>query len=474
MLGALVWQRFLHLGVLATAGACAAALGISLAFLASLFEDASPIAMVAIPLTPLVAVALIANPLIGPLLVVVTLPAGSVGASIGAATVQISEGAVLAIGALIVIRRLALGHKPLPWARQLIWPLLLLAWMLVALHSAADEALAVKQFVSLLGGILLATVVLASCRDLHSVRILLGAFTLVGLVVAVTALSAGRQFEASYGGAQIQDRLQGAFESPNQLGSWCALAIPVAAGLVFASPSRPLRFFAGCSLLALLGALMFSLSRSAWIGTGVAMLMLLVTLREARRLLVAVAIPVIVAGYFIFSFAPAPPEVEIVGERFRSIAVRSPYDNRSEIYDEALREIRDDPLTGQGPGGFSIASRRAGTGTSTVAADHAHNLLLNWTAESGVPAGLLILAFTLALASTASRASRAAARLNSRDRGLILGIAAALLAVFVQGFFDYTLGNPVIHITVWMLIGALLVFAREAERLERTPVRDAV
>jgi hypothetical protein len=48
---------------------------------------------------------------------------------------------------------------------------------------------------------------------------------------------------------------------------------------------------------------------------------------------------------------------------------------------------------------------------------------------------------------------------------LLLCIAAGLIAILVQGFVDYTLGNPVIRITVWLLIGALLVAVREAERL---------
>jgi hypothetical protein len=41
----------------------------------------------------------------------------------------------------------------------------------------------------------------------------------------------------------------------------------------------------------------------------------------------------------------------------------------------------------------------------------------------------------------------------------------------VQGFFDYTLGNPVIRITVWMLIGALLVAVREAHLAAAAPRR---
>jgi len=285
--------------------------------------------------------------------------------------------------------------------------------------------------------------------------------------MALTSLSSNHQLHAGHGGADVQNRVQGAFDSPNQLGSWCALVIPIAAGLMFVSPRRSARVLGAVALVALLAALTFSLSRSAWIGTGAALLLMVLTMREARRLLAILFVPLALIGYLIFSSGTAPPEVKVVGERVQAIGTRSPYDARSQIYNEALREIREDPVTGVGPGGFIVSSRRAGTETSTVSADHAHNLLLNYGAESGLPAVALLLAFVFALGAAVYRGSRAVAQIDPRHRGLILSIGAALFAIFVQGVFDYTLGNPVIRITVWMLIGALLVAAREADRVSR-------
>ena len=243
--------------------------------------------------------------------------------------------------------------------------------------------------------------------------------------------------------------------------------IPIAAGLMFVSPRRSGRVLGAVALLALLAALTFSLSRSAWIGTGAALLLMVLTMREARRLLAIIFVPLALIGYLIFSSGTAPPEVKVVGERVQAIGTRSPYDQRSQIYNEALREVREDPITGVGPGGFIVASRRAGTETSTVSADHAHNLLLNYGAESGLPAVGLLLAFVFALGAAVYRGGRAVAQIDPRHRGLILSIGAALFAIFVQGFFDYTLGNPVIRITVWMLIGALLVATQDADRISR-------
>jgi O-antigen ligase len=441
-------------------GIGSAALGFGLAVIASWFDGSGPYVMIAVPLVPLAVVAVMIDPIVAPLIVLASLPFGSTGAF----SIQIAEGAALATGALVVVRRLAIGQSPFPFARELIWPILLLGWTLVALSSAIDETLAIKQVIGLVGGILVAITVLASCRDLHRLRIMLGFLTAIGLLMAVTSLSSNHHLQAVEGGAVVENRLTGAFQSPNQLGSWCALVIPIAAGLMFASSRRLARVLGAAGLLALLATLMFSLSRSAWIGSGAAILFMLLTLREARRLLVFIFVPLAVIGYLIFSFAPTPPDVKVVGERVQAISTRSPYDARSQIYHEAFREIRQDPVTGVGPGGFVIASRRAGTETSTVAADHAHNLFLNYGAESGLPAAGLVLAFVLALALAARRGIRTVARIDPRHRGLILSIAAGLLAIFVQGFFDYTLENPVIRITVWLLIGALLVAVREADR----------
>lgn len=436
-----------------------AALGFALAFIASTFQDAGPFVMIAIPLVPLAVVAVMINPIVAPMIVVATLPFGSAQA-VG---IQVAEAAVLVTGALVIVRRLALGQSPLPFARQLIWPVALLGWTLVALFSAIDETLAVKQVIGLVGAILLACTVLASCRDLHRVRILLGFLTLIGLIMALTSLSTNHQLQSGlHGGSDAKNRVQGAFQSPNQLGSWCALVIPIAAGLMFTSSRKLVRALGAVSLLALLAALTFSLSRSAWIGTGAALILMLLTMREARRLLAIIFVPLALIGYVIFSSGTAPPEVKVVGERVQAIGTRSPYDQRSQIYHEALREIREDPVTGVGPGGFVVASRRAGTQTSTVAADHAHNLLLNYGAESGLPAVALLLAFVFSLALAAYRGVRAVGPIDPRHRGLIISIGAALFAILIQGFFDYTLGNPVIRITVWMLIGALLVAVREA------------
>jgi O-antigen ligase len=294
------------------------------------------------------------------------------------------------------------------------------------------------------------------------------AFVGVGVLMSVLAVaSGGARLTSTYGGAAVQGRLEGAFGSPNQLGAYCALAAALAVGLAAGSRTARGRWASTFALAFLLLALALSLSRGAWLGTAAAFLFMIVTMREARRMLAFFAVPVLVLGFVVWTSQSDRPELKIVGERAKAIAKRSPYDGRDQIWAEAIREIKADPVTGQGPGSFPLASVRAGSEASSVYPDHAHNLFLNYAAETGIPAVLIIVAFIFALGVATHRASQGAvARGDPRDRAIVLGIAAALITVLGQGFFDYVLTNAVLHITVWGVIGALIVCAREARRTE--------
>jgi putative inorganic carbon (HCO3(-)) transporter len=439
-------------------------LGLTLAAVATLFHSSVAV-YIALPLAPLLALAVLAAPIVAPLGVFATFPVGSTGAPVGAATLQSAEAAVVIVALMVIVRRLAVGQTPLAWSPVLFWPLGLMAWMLVSMFSALDETLAIKQLVSIAGGVTFASVILASCRGMRDVRVLLWGFVLSTTILAVIALSSRSDFsESAYSGsAVLQGRLQGAFDHPNQLGALAAMAAPVAAGFLFGGRTRRGRMIAGGMLALILAALALSLARGAWLGAGMAALFMLVTLREARQKLLIIGLPVVLIFVGLWSYFPKNESVQVVTQRAEAFTTLSPYDDRDSIWREARREIKDDPWTGQGPGNFIISSARAGSEASTVAAFHAHNLFLNWAAESGLPAAAIILLFAFALVNAGRTASRLSlARGDPADRAIVIGIAGALLTVFFQGFVDYTLGNSVVHIALWGMIGAMLVASRDA------------
>ena len=438
-------------------------LGLTLAAVATLFQ-ASVAVYIALPLAPLLALGVLAAPIVAPLGVFATFPVGSTGAPVGAATLQSAEAAVVIVALMLIVRRLAMGQTPLAWSPVLFWPLGLMAWMLISMFSALDETLAIKQLVSIAGGVTFASVILASCRGMRDLRVLLGGFVAAATVLSAFALSDRSKIESTYEGTQVlEGRLQGAFDHPNQLGALAAMAAPVAAGFLFGGRTRRTRTLAGVALALILAALALSLARGAWLGAGAAALFMLITLREARRTLLLIGLPVVIVFVGLWSYFPKNEQVQVVTQRAESFTTLSPYDNRDSIWREARREIQEDPWTGQGPGNFIISSARAGSEASTVAAFHAHNLFLNWAAESGLPAAAIILLFAFALVNAGRVASRRSlARGDPADRAIVIGIGGALLTVFFQGFVDYTLGNSVVHIAFWGMIGALLLASRDA------------
>lgn len=456
--------RAVRLGAVLGTAVAAFTFGFGLSVFASFFGDASPWVFIALPLIPLAAMAIIVAPTLGVVLAFVTFPIGKVVVPTGILSLQSTEASVLAIVSVVAVRRLARGLLPLAWSPPLYWGVALLVWTLVGLQSAIDETLALKQIASLFGGIIFACAVLAACRHMNDLRFVLGSMVAVCAGIAIASFSGGFQLQVSAGGQTVGGRLHGAFDHPNQLGALCALSTPVALGLAFGCQTLRARVAAALAASVIFVSLLFTLSRGAWVGTALALLFLLVTLREARRALILLALPAAIVAAIVTSFAPVGrTEIQVVGERARALTSLSPYDNRQSIYREAIREIKADPITGVGPGGFPVASARAGSESSTVSAAHAHNLWLNWGAEAGTPAILLLAGFVIALGLAARRARigfRGAGR--ARDRAITAGIAAGLLAMLGQGLFDYVFRNAVVNIAVWALIGGLLVCLREA------------
>jgi O-antigen ligase len=459
-------QRALRVGAAVGTAAAAFLAGLALTAFVDRFADASPWALLALPLAPLLALLVLAAPTIGVVLVFLTFPIGTLDAPTGVFPLQAVEAAVLAVVTVVVLRRLASGTMPLPWSPPLWWAVLLLGWTLLGLQSAVDESLAVRQVASLFGGLLLSAAVLAACRQMNDVRLVVGAFVAVSAGIAIASFAGGVQLQSSYGAQTVGGRLQGAFDHPNQLGALCGLTAPIALGLAFGARTRTGRGASWCAFAVICTALLFTLSRGAWVGTALALLLMLVALPEARRAVALLAVPAVIVAAFVTALAPVGgTEISVVGERAGALTALSPYDHRPAIYREAMREIRADPVTGSGAGGFPVASARAGSESSTVYAQHAHNLWLTWGAEAGIPAVIFILGLAISLglaARTAGRKFRRADRLA--DRAITVGLAAALLSVLGQGFFDYVFRNSVVNVALWAVIGALLVCRREALR----------
>jgi O-antigen ligase len=415
----------------------------------------APAVLLGVPLLAIYAVVVVNDPKWGVIGVFATFPLGTL--EIPGFPLEIVELAALSVAALLAVNRMSRGLTPLPWVHSLWWGLALIGWALICLESALAIDLGIKQILQLVGGLIFASVMVGVCRSMKDLRWVMGGLTVFGTIISLVALSSAGNIRAFLGGSVVEGRLQGAFDQPNQLGAFCAVTLFIAIGLIGGAVTRRGRIAASLAGIVIVAGLLLSLSRGAWVGTGLAMLFLFFAMPEFRRTLITVGLPVLLVALLFGAFNPDAPQVEVVGARVKSLTLLSPYDARDQIWAEALREMSEEPITGYGPGSFPVASVRSASESATVFAGHAHNFLLTWGAETGIIGVLIILAFCWALVVIGHRALKATRlRANRRDRMLISGIAGSLISVFGQGFVDYNMRNTVIHLAVWAVVGMLL------------------
>jgi putative inorganic carbon (HCO3(-)) transporter len=423
-----------------------------------------PALVVLVPLAPALVVAVLADPRIAVVATFATIPVGTM--HVGPLPVQLIIVVVAAFTAIVALRRLAAGEGLVGWAPELSWLLALLVWSLIGFPKAIDRALAIRQIAQLGGGLLYACLIVAACRTAKDVRMVVAGILGISFFIAVSGIAGGHQLQSQYGGSYVAGRAQGVFTQPNELGTFCAPLALLAMAAAVTVRGR-LRWLAGACALALIVALALSLSRGAWIGFGLGSLLLLITLPTARRTLLVLTPVLLLIAVGMGAFAPTNPQVQVIGARLKSISgEKNPYDDRPAIWAEARREILAHPFLGEGAGGFPAASVTATSEARTTYASHAHNLLLTWAAETGLPGAALILAFVVQAGWAMSRARRALLRSGRPmiDLAMLTGVAAGLVAVLGSGLVDYTLRNSSIFVSAFGLIGLLLAASRAALR----------
>ena len=423
-------------------------------------ELAGPYVMVGLPVLVLIAVAVLDRPRLAPMLVVLSLPIGL--AALPGTPLQVVEGAVLLTGGLVLLRRLGLGQTPLPWHPSMWWAAGLVGCALLSTAGAFATPVAIKTDAALVAGVVLALTVLAACRTGGDIRRVVWLFLAVGTVMAAIGLTTAGSLQSVYGGGVVHGRLEGTFGQPNELGSFSAMVLMVSMGCFLGARSGRERLGAAVAAVTTLAALLLTLSRSAWIGTVLGGVVLVVLLPGSRRVLAGLGIPVVLAAALFGAFQPDAPQVQVVKERLDTITdpAANPYDDRPSIWQEARREIDAKPWLGWGPGNFREVSARSASRAQSVQALHAHNALLTVGAEVGLPAVAMVLGFTVALALALRRALKQLR--TSRDAPIAAGVGCALVAMAGQGLLDYTLTNAVLFLTVWLLVGLTLSATRAA------------
>ncbi|MBN2565245.1 MAG: O-antigen ligase family protein [Candidatus Eisenbacteria bacterium] len=266
-----------------------------------------------------------------------------------------------------------------------------------------------------------------------------GMFTrLTGGAATITAGTMEEDLAAGAGG-----RMQGGWlglDHPNMFAALLLMTVPIWFFAIIHIKQGIRRLLAEVAVINGFLGLLFTYSRSAWIGSFVGMG--LVGLFDRKSLVRVVLFGVIFAiiAQTVLLFTINMNLVDVVISRFQQLET-STFSARPYIYKSAFSVIASHPWLGVGLGAFSAHAPPTPMGWVPL---HSHNVYLSYAAEAGIPAALLFGLITLFLIVLSLRNVRRVARLPGYGF-VAMGSCGALIAVTgqtmaVQIFNHRTLG----------------------------------
>ncbi len=193
------------------------------------------------------------------------------------------------------------------------------------------------------------------------------------------------------------------------------------------------------SLAGMFAAIGFTKCRAPWVA---ALLVALASLRRHRMLTLSLSGVALLILFAEPNFAARYEEV-----------FRWPHNlgDRPIIWESGIRLLQDRPLLGYGPGTFNVIfGRREEIKDRRVGAWH--NYVLEIWLESGFFA---VLIFLWIIFRVYQRGFNFLNSTNEEERTVIVALLAGLSVLLIAGFFGGLIGDPIIDLLFWGLIGLL-------------------
>lgn len=338
--------------------------------------------------------------------------------------VQLPFGyAWIAMSVLLVI---ALGEV---MAGEPVWTRTALDWWLLALLAALvlsgvrsawpDRALGSTAQFGVGALVVIRAVVLTVRRRPEFASRFLTA--VAGSAAVAAALAAAGVRTAPYHRAQLPDL------GPNAFATLLAVGLVVAAGLLRDTRDRRQAVWA-VALTTMLVALTLTWSRAGWLAAAVGLLALAAA-APGRRIAGVIVFAGLIAAFAATLVAPLWPEQEAIRVDDRPASTHPV--SRPVMWRTALRIAGDYPWTGTGFTTFDRVYERYQPLPGRLGPPpHAHNLVLNFAAETGVPGAVTVVAFLASGVGAAWRwRSDSPPGSPARDAAtVVLGAVAALLS----------------------------------------------
>jgi len=247
-------------------------------------------------------------------------------------------------------------------------------------------------------------------------------------------------------------RISATFQNQNNFSAYLVPILLLVTSLVF-SPQLKKQFrFILFFLWSLLGVcLIFTFTRSAWLGFLIGLVLMLFLSRKIK-----IAIPLICVFIIILISIPA------LRQRLTYTFQPGGDEARLALSYSALEMIKENPLLGKGLGTFMDHFPKYPASKALIkhGGYYAHNCFLQIWAEIGL---FGLLSFLLFIGAVLYKGIRIfwGNQLPGQSQAVLLGLICAIFGFLVHSFFDTQLYSLQLSALFWFLLGITASFARE-------------
>lgn len=268
-----------------------------------------------------------------------------------------------------------------------------------------------------------------------------------------------------------RDRASGTYISPNHLGGFLEMVLPLGLALTLLGRYKPLtKVFIGYAALVVMAGIAVTFSRGAWAAALAGLLVFFAVLlfRRSHRIPAMILLALILIGSAVLI-----PRDLMFRQRLQQVATNEKkiYTGlRFEIWHSALQMWRENALWGVGPAHFDYRFRSFRPAGVQQRPDRVHNDYINTLADWGI-VGFGIIATAMGLIfwgalrtwrRVGSKFSDLGEQSNSTKASLVLGSAAGLVAILAHSLVDFNMHIPANALTAITLMAILSTHLRFA------------
>jgi hypothetical protein len=305
--------------------------------------------------------------------------------------------------------------------------LLLCVTALLSIPLAASRSVAWQGFSgTFIRCVLIFIVLVNSVRTKRRLHWLLLLAVLVSCWLSLGAINDFRLGNLSVEGYRVGGRGKGIFGNSNDLALHLVIITPIAVGLLFAARGLARKLFYGFATVLMMGAIVVTYSRSAFLGLVCAFAVLGWKLGRRNRLTVFALGFIILVGFLVL--APGNYGLRLMSIFIPSLDPVGSYGARQGELIHSLWVAVFNPVFGVGMDNYVLMSWR---GLVT------HNAYTQVAAELGMPAFICYMVFILTPLKRMRRVERETLERHTEKRYhyISIGLQASLVAYIVSSFF---------------------------------------